>query len=55
MKIDTIMHFTDEIGTVEISTFRDELVLVVPPDLQVQLVVNVEDRSYIHITKKEIR
>ena len=28
-KIDTVMHFTEEIAVVEISTFRDELVLVI--------------------------
>lgn len=38
MKIDSVTHFTDEIGVVEISTFRDDMIIVLPPYFKVAAV-----------------
>jgi hypothetical protein len=51
--VTTLMHFTDEIGTVEISTYRDSLTLVLPDDLEVSLVVHHRGQTFIHINKKK--
>jgi hypothetical protein len=52
-KVDAVTHFTDEIGTVEISTFRDDLVLVIPAGLQVSGITHIEDQTYVHVTRAE--
>jgi len=52
-KIDTVCHFTDEIGVVEISTFRDELTLVVGAPYTSVLTRHHEGQTIITIGKVE--
>ena len=51
-KIDTVMHFTDEIGVVEISTFRDELILVIGAPYTNILTTHHEGQTIITIGKE---
>jgi len=53
MKVDSVTHFTDEIGVVEISTFRDEMTLVIPSSHQVSGVIHLDDQTYVHLTRRE--
>jgi hypothetical protein len=50
-RIDTVMHFTDEIAVVEISTFRDELTLVVGAPYTNVSTVHHEGQTIITIGK----
>lgn len=50
-KIDTVMHFTDEIGVVEISTCRDELTLVIGAPYTNVLTTHHEGQTIIRIGK----
>lgn len=52
-RIDTVMHFTDEIGVVEISTFRDELILVVGAPYTNVLTLHHQGQTIIKIAKVE--
>jgi len=52
-RIDTVMHFTDEIGVVEISTFRDELILVVGAPYTNVLTTHCQGQTVIKIAKEE--
>ena len=54
MRIDTVTMFTSEIAVVEINTLREEgLTLVIPTDLEVDLVTHTEGLTYVHLKKKE--
>jgi hypothetical protein len=53
MKIDTVTMFTSEIAVAEVNTLREEgITLVIPPDLEVDLVTHVEGRTYVHIVPR---
>ena len=52
-KIDTVMHFTDEIGVVEISTFRDELTLVIAEPYTNIMTTHHEGQTIITIGKEK--
>jgi hypothetical protein len=51
-KVDTVMHFTDEIAVVEISTFRRHLILVIPEGYVATMELTA-DAGQIHLTKVE--
>jgi hypothetical protein len=50
-EIDTVVHFTDEIGVVEISTSRDELVLVIGAPYTNVMTTHCEGQTVIRIGK----
>jgi hypothetical protein len=52
-KIDTVCHFTDEIGVVEISTFRDEITLVIGEPYTNVLTTHHQGQTVIKIAKVE--
>lgn len=53
MKIDEVVMFTSEIKAVEVNILSDELMLVIPPDLEVQMVTHLEGRTYVHLLRKD--
>jgi hypothetical protein len=50
--VDTVMHFTDEIGTVEISTFRDKLHLRIPHDYKIVEIIE-DGPTFLTIAKRD--
>jgi hypothetical protein len=52
-KIDTVVHFTDEIAVAEISTFRDELILVIGEPYTNILTTHHEGQTIITIGKEK--
>jgi hypothetical protein len=52
MKIDVVEMFTSEIKAVELNMLGDELTLVIPPDLEVELVSHIENRTYVRLVRK---
>lgn len=50
-RIDTVVHFADEIGVAEISTFRDELILVVAEPYTTHMTIHHEGQTIITIRK----
>ena len=53
MKIDEVVMFTSEISAVELNTIRPEgLTLLIPENLEVDLVTHTEGVTYIHLSQK---
>jgi len=54
VKINEVVMFTSEIAAAEINTLRDEgITLVIPSDLEVDLVTHHQNLTYVHISRRK--